>query len=88
MSDNFVAFGSSPATPSENAYPVTPNDSAALPLVPKYLYVGQAGNVALRTRDAASDVVFENVPAGGYLFVRATHVRQAGTTAAAIVACA
>ncbi|WP_354323970.1 hypothetical protein [Porphyrobacter sp. MBR-155] len=42
----------------------------------------------MRTRDAASDVVFENVPAGGYLFVRATHVRQAGTTAAAIVACA
>lgn len=88
MLDKFAAFGSSPATPSENAYPVIPSDTAALPAIPKYLYVGRTGNVALRTSDALSDVVFENVPAGYYLFVRASHVRASGTTAGAIVACA
>jgi len=50
--------------------------------------VGRAGNIALRTRDSEEDVVFENVPAGSYLFVRASHVRATGTTASAIVACA
>lgn len=88
MSDEFAAFGSSASTPSENAYPVTPSDTLALTAIPKYLYVGRTGNVTLRTMDAASDVVFENVPAGSYLFVRASHVRANGTTAAAIVACA
>ncbi len=88
MSDDFAAFSSSPATPSEDAYSVTPNDVAALPAVPKYLYVGRGGNVTLRAKDSAIDVVFENVPAGSYLFVRASHVRANGTTASAIVACA
>lgn len=88
MSDDYAAYGSSTSTPSENAYPVTPNDTVALTMIPKYLYVGRAGNVTLRTMDASSDVVFENVPAGSYLFVRAIHVRAAGTTASAIVACA
>lgn len=88
MADSFAMFAPSPATPSEHAYPVVPSDTLPLPSVPKYLYVGQAGTVTLRTRDGSQDVVFENVPAGSYLFVRASHVRAAGTTAAAIVACA
>lgn len=88
MSDEFEGLAQSVLTPSENAFPVTPDDSAPLMAVPKYLYVGGAGNVTLRTVDAAADVVFRNVPAGGYIYVRASHVRSAGTTATAIVACA
>lgn len=88
MSDDFASFGSSPANPSENAYAVSPSDTDALTSIPKFLYVGRGGNVTLRTRDASADVLFENVPAGGYLFVRASHIRATGTTAAGIVACA
>lgn len=88
MADEFAAYGSSTSAPSENAYAITPSDTLILATIPKYLYIGRAGNVTLRPIGAASDVVFENVPAGFYLFVRASHVRASGTTAAAIVACA
>ncbi|WP_040464967.1 hypothetical protein [Erythrobacter sp. NAP1] len=88
MSDEFESAAQTALTPSENAFPVIPNDTTPLASVPKYLYVGSAGNVTLRAMDAATDVVFENVPAGGYIYVRASHVRAAGTTATSIVACA
>lgn len=88
MSDEFGSFAQSPTTPSEYAYVVVPADASALPAVPKFLYVGSGGDVTLRTVDAEADVVFRNVPAGGYLFVRASHVRASGTTAGDIVACA
>lgn len=88
MTDEFQGTAQSALTPSENAFPVTPDDESPLSSVPKYLYVGSGGSVTLRTLDAAADVVFENVPSGGYLYIRASHVRATGTTAAAIVACA
>ena len=75
-------------TPSENAFAVSPHDITPLASVPKYLYVGGAGKVTLRALDSTTDVVFENVPAGGYIYVRASHVRATGTTATAIVGCA
>lgn len=88
MTDKFNSSTQSLLTPSENAFAVTPHDTNALPTVPKYLYVGSGGDVTLRTVDGSSDVVFENVPNGGYIYARASHVRAAGTTATAIVACA
>jgi len=88
MADEFESAAQSVLTPSENAYAVTPSNTDPLPVTPKYLYVGGAGQVTLRTLDPAADVVFENVPPGGYLYVRASHVRAAGTTATAIMACA
>lgn len=88
MSDEFQGSAQSVLAPSENAFPVTPSDLTALPTVAKYLYVGRAGNVIVRAKNSAADVLFENVPAGGYVYVRASHVRATGTTASAIVACA
>ena len=88
MSDEFARFSQSPATPSENAYPAVPHDVEPLPAAAKYLYVGIGGNVALRTIDAGTDVVFENVAAGSYIYARASHVRATGTTAGSIVVCA
>ena len=88
MADEYRSAAQTVMTPSENAFAVTPDDESPLPSVPKYLYVGSGGRVALRTIDASDDVVFENVPAGGYIYVRASHVRATGTTAAAIVGCA
>lgn len=88
MADKFEGSAQSVLTPAENAFAVTPHDSNQLQTLPKYLYVGIGGRVTLRTRDAAGDVVFENVPSGGYIYARASHVRATGTTASAIVACA
>lgn len=88
MSDRFQDAAQSVLSPSENAYPITPSDSSPLPIVTKYLYVGGAGRVTLRAKDSLSDVVFESVPSGGYIYVRASHVRATGTTATSIVACA
>ena len=88
MIDKFEGSAQSVLTPSENAFPVTPSDDSALSLVPKYLYIGGTGRVTLRAKNGATDVVIENVPAGGYIYVRASHVRATGTTATAIVACA
>ena len=88
MADNFDNSAQSVLAPSENAFTVTPHDTDALQTVPKYLYVGSGGDVTLRTVDGTSDVVFMNVPNGGYIYVRASHVRATGTSASAIVACA
>jgi len=88
MSDKFQRSAQSALTPSENAFAVAPHDIDPLLTVPKYLYVGGAGRVTLRAMDAVDDVVFENVPAGGYIYVRASHVRSTGTTATSIVGCA
>lgn len=70
---------------SRAPFAVTPHDSDALPLIPKALYVGTGGHLALRGVDAAGDVVFRNVAAGQVLDVRAQFVRATGTTAADIV---
>jgi len=88
MNDEFELFSQTPATPSEHAFAVTPDDVSALPSVVKYLYVGTGGDVTLRTRDSDADVVFRNVPSGGYVFARASHVRATGTTATDIIGCA
>lgn len=88
MSDKFESTSQSLITPSEHAFAVTPHDAEPLATIPKYIYVGMGGRVTLRTKGSDADVVFENVPAGGYLYVRASHVRATGTTASAIVGCA
>lgn len=88
MSDEFQNSAKSILAPSENAFTVSPSDSVPLTSVSKYLYIGGAGRVTLRAKDADTDVTFENVPAGGYIYVRTSHVRASGTTATDIVACA
>ncbi|MDJ0979373.1 MAG: hypothetical protein QNI87_12675 [Erythrobacter sp.] len=88
MLDKYERFASSTVTPSEEAFAIVPNDTETLPVVPKFLYVGGAGDVVLRSMNSEVDVIFKNVPAGAHLFVRASHVRATGTTASAIVACA
>lgn len=88
MSDEFQSLSQSPLTPSEDAFAVSPDDVAALPKIPKYLYVGIGGDVVLRTMDSDEDVVFTNLPSASYLYLRAAFVRATGTTAGNIVACA
>lgn len=76
-----------------NAVAVTPHDTN--PVVPQgvgnnpvpiaAIYVGGAGNVAVRTV-GGDDVVFTAPPVGTTLYVRATHVLATGTTATLLIA--
>lgn len=83
--DGFASFGDHVAAPARNAFAVLPADQTPLPILTKGLYVGQAGDITLRTIDAAADVVLKGVAAGTILPLRALYVRQTGTSAAAIV---
>lgn len=46
--DNFDSALDSLIAPARNCFPITPNDAANLPSLPKAIYVGTGGNVALR----------------------------------------
>ncbi|ODP39258.1 spike base protein, RCAP_Rcc01079 family [Sphingomonas turrisvirgatae] len=86
MADNFTgSFEERVTYPSRRVAAVTPHDSNALADVPKALYVGTGGNIALRAIDDSADVTFNNVPNGTILAVRASHVRATGTTASGII---
>lgn len=64
---------------AQKAAAVTPHATDALPEGgATALYVGGAGTVICRTRDAAADTTF-TVPAGGYIWCAVSHVRTGGT---------
>lgn len=86
MTDMFANRADAAYAPATRARAVVPNDVAALPFVPKGLYVGEGGSIALRGSGDDADSVWTNVPAGSVLPIRASHVRATGTTAGAILA--
>ena len=86
MPDPFQSLTDEVSAPARRALAVTPHDSNALTDIPKALYVGTAGNVAMRGVDGLADQVWKNVPAGTLLPFRAQYVRATGTTAADILA--
>lgn len=72
--------------PSNNVKAVTPHATNAISPVPRALYIGGAGDVALRAAGDGADVTFVGLTAGSILPVRAQYVRATGTTATNIVA--
>lgn len=85
MTEDFSNFADSAIAPALLCFPVTPSDTQPLQQVTKALYIGEGGNVVLRSALGETDVTFINVPAGYTLDVRAIAVRAAGTTASAII---
>lgn len=86
MTDYFQSSADSVSSPSRRALAVTPHDTSPLTDIPKALYVGTGGNIAMRGVDGTADQVWKNVPAGAVLPFRASHVRATGTTATDILA--
>jgi hypothetical protein len=89
MPDLFQLSSDSVLSPARSASTVSPSDSNDFldsGVVPKALYVGGAGNVAVRLVDDAGTVTFVAVPAGAILPVRPRRVLSTGTTASSIVA--
>lgn len=83
--DPFASTVDSPTAPASYCFAVVPHDLNDVPRVTKALYVGQGGDIALRSVDGDSDVNFVDVPAGMVLDVRVIAVRATGTTAGNIV---
>ena len=86
--DPFAASADSPIAPSEFCFAVSPSDSAELPTATKAIFVGNGGDITLRSVRGTSDVTFRNVADGSIIDVRVRAIRATGTTAADIVALA
>ncbi|PTX57942.1 hypothetical protein C8N43_2617 [Litoreibacter ponti] len=82
--DSFSSFPTTPISPARSASTVVPNDADALPHVSRAIYVGLGGALAVEMADGDT-VVFESVPTGALLPIRASKVRASGTTAGAIL---
>ena len=63
MTDPFQSSADAVSAPARRAIAVTPHDTNALTDIPKALYVGTAGNIAMRGVDGAADQAWKNVPA-------------------------
>ena len=86
MADGFSGYADSVSAPATRAVAVVPHDADALAEVPKALFVGTGGTIAMRGAGGGADQLFKNVPNGTVLPFRAHFVRATGTTAADILA--
>lgn len=85
MSDSFISYADQPTAPSTNCFAIVPSDADELPAVTKGIYVGEGGDVTLRSVRGAGEVTFRNLPAGYIIDVRTRVVMQTGTTASSLV---
>lgn len=83
--DKFSDYPTSLTAPAREAAAVVPSDSVDLPILPRALYVGQAGDVAV-VMAGGQGAVFQSVPAGTILPLRVRRVALTGTTAAGLLA--
>ena len=86
MADQFSGAVDSVMAPATRAAAVVPHDVNALPDIPKALFVGTGGHIAMRGVNGSADQIWKNVPDGTVLPFRAQYVRSSGTTAADILA--
>jgi hypothetical protein len=86
MADPFDNCCNDLSAPARKALAVTPNDTDPLVNVPKALYVGTGGDIAMRGIDGDVDQAWKNVPSGVILPIRAQYIRATGTTATDILA--
>lgn len=85
MSDEFE-YNPGLDSPIEKAESVTPNDTTDLPNIPRALWIGTGGNIALVPKGQTTGVIIQNVPDGTLLPIRAKRITAAGTTATDIIA--
>jgi hypothetical protein len=84
MQDDFEGQALGLNAPAVAAEAIIPNDTADLAYATRAIFVGQSGDIAIRTL-SGDDVTLINVQAGSVLPIRAAQVRATGTTAAALV---
>jgi hypothetical protein len=77
--DQFPVQTDTMSSPARFGANVTKSDVVAIDPLPKAIYVGTGGDVAVRFTGGASDVTFKNVPAGTVLPIRPLYIRAAST---------
>lgn len=85
MSVDFQNYADSPTAPALLCFAITPDDAQPIAHLTKALYIGEGGDLVLRSPLSDSDVTFRNLPAGYILDVRTIAVRATGTTASSII---
>lgn len=70
--------------PAYDWFSITPADGTNLSQIPRKLYVGGAGDVAIVSKNGSS-VVLSSVPAGTVIPVQPVEVSATGTTATNII---
>lgn len=84
MTDRFETTVASLNGPAIHAFPVTPDDAAALPETTRALYVGGSGAVTAELQSGAV-ATFAALSAGSILPARIVRVLATGTTASGLV---
>ena len=82
--DKYESFGRNILEPPDDAFAITPSDTQDLAVVPRAIYVGTGGDLAVVTA-AGTTVTFRNVQAGALIVQRVGRVLATGTTAADLV---
>lgn len=83
--DKFFPEMDSVITSGRRAVLAAPHDTNELAEVPKAVFVGTGGNIAMRGPDDTVDTVWKNVANGQILPFRPRYIRSTLTTAADII---
>jgi L-asparaginase/Glu-tRNA(Gln) amidotransferase subunit D len=86
MADQFNMTMDHVSAPARRSAAIVPSDVQPLAEVPKALFVGTGGTIAMRGVGDTADQVWKNVADGTVLPFRPLFVRAAGTTAADMLA--
>ena len=74
-------------SPATSSYSVTPHDTNEIgPYVPRAIYVGVGGDIAMELEGDETSIVWVGVPTGALLPVKARIILATGTTATNIIA--
>jgi hypothetical protein len=84
--DPFYGQGPGVIGPATHGVAVTPDDTVALAVPARRIYVGGAGNLTVMLRDDQAPVTLTNCLAGTVYEVWAKRVMATGTTATNLVA--
>ncbi len=83
MSDPYKNLGLSLSSPAVSAHEITPNDATDLPSTSRAIWVGVAGDLAVRMANGEEVTLTGAI---GVLPIRVERVLATGTTASAVVA--
>ena len=74
-------------SPANSSYSVTPHDTNEIgAFLPRAIYTGSGGAIAMMLEGDIASIVWANVPAGAILPVKARIILATGTTATGIIA--
>lgn len=84
MADPFKNITRSYEMPSNQFFDITPNDGVDLTIVPRAIYIGSSGHLAVLD-EFGNSVIFNNLFQGTFLPIRVSRVLATGTSAALLI---